>query len=243
MRKFGFTLIELLVVIAIIAVLAAILFPVFAQAREKARQMQCMSNCRQIGLAFRMYTDDHDGYFPMSYHAADNSGVFAWTHRVQPYIKSRDIYRCPSDHSKHWDGDYESPIPFVGRNRRRLTSYYYNSWFRESKPYAYEIAVDKVSEVILFAEASPDVSPLNDHFHSWCWGPEETWDRDHCYPHWWRQYYWDPVKNETTELNLRVHNGGANYIYLDFHAKWRRWEQVWWQRLPQVRFGSFDPNQ
>jgi prepilin-type N-terminal cleavage/methylation domain-containing protein len=64
MRRQGFTLIELLVVIAIIAILAAILFPVFAQAREKARQTQCVSNCRQIGMGIQMYLNDYDGKFP-----------------------------------------------------------------------------------------------------------------------------------------------------------------------------------
>jgi prepilin-type N-terminal cleavage/methylation domain len=64
MRRHGFTLIELLVVIAIIAILAAILFPVFAQAREKARQTMCTSNLRNIGMAFLMYATDYDGKFP-----------------------------------------------------------------------------------------------------------------------------------------------------------------------------------
>jgi len=67
MRKTGFTLIELLVVIAIIAILAAILFPVFAQARDKARQSTCLSNCKQIGLAIDMYTQDNDDILPTQY--------------------------------------------------------------------------------------------------------------------------------------------------------------------------------
>lgn len=87
LRISGFTLIELLVVIAIIAVLAAILFPVFAQARDKARTATCQSNLKQLGLAFHMYTADYDEVYPP---------VYLWKTRLQPYIKSFEINKCPS---------------------------------------------------------------------------------------------------------------------------------------------------
>ena len=102
-RNSAFTLIELLVVIAIIAILAAILFPVFAQAREKARQASCLSNTKQIGLGVMMYVQDYDETYPCAAFW-DSSKPFAsdfylWTSQrcVQPYIKNGDIYRCPSD--------------------------------------------------------------------------------------------------------------------------------------------------
>jgi len=88
MKRQGFTLIELLVVIAIIAILAAILFPVFAQAREKARQISCASNMRQIGLAILMYQVDADETFPIAWCPAGTDGGLTWTETVQPYIKS-----------------------------------------------------------------------------------------------------------------------------------------------------------
>src|SRR5450756_518385 len=89
----GFTLIELLVVIAIIAILAAILFPVFAQAREKARQITCVSNEKQIGLATLMYIQDYDETFPLcyfNYPDANNpsTGFTEWSTAVNPYIKN-----------------------------------------------------------------------------------------------------------------------------------------------------------
>jgi prepilin-type N-terminal cleavage/methylation domain-containing protein/prepilin-type processing-associated H-X9-DG protein len=91
--KQGFTLIELLVVIAIIAILAAILFPVFAQAREKARQTQCTSNTKQIGLAILMYTSDFDGILPQSMGTPPN--MFDIAARMMPYVKSRAVFTCP----------------------------------------------------------------------------------------------------------------------------------------------------
>jgi len=92
----AFTLIELLVVIAIIAILAAILFPVFAQAREKARATSCLSNTKQIALAVHMYAQDYDETYAMSlYFVAPNVWVSFYDAHV-PYVKNADILRCPS---------------------------------------------------------------------------------------------------------------------------------------------------
>ena len=98
MRRTGFTLIELLVVIAIIAILAAILFPVFAKAREKARQAACISNLKQIGLATGMYETDYDGRFPYWHWEGDDThdGVI-WPYALQPYIRNWGLFACPSD--------------------------------------------------------------------------------------------------------------------------------------------------
>ena len=97
MRRKGFTLIELLVVIAIIAILAAILFPVFAKAREKARQAACVSNVKQIMNACQMYTQDYDETLPWSPDLWGTSSAWIfWPHQLQPYIKNWDVYQCPS---------------------------------------------------------------------------------------------------------------------------------------------------
>ncbi len=98
----AFTLIELLVVIAIIAILAAILFPVFARARENARRSSCTSNLKQIGLGLIQYSQDYDEQMPMDQFGPDNDisgygGRYKWMDAAYPYIKSEQIFNCPSD--------------------------------------------------------------------------------------------------------------------------------------------------
>src|SRR4051812_11103171 len=94
----GFTLIELLVVIAIIAILAAILFPVFARARENARRTSCLSNEKQIGLALNMYTQDYDEKLPLYvFPDAAQAVLYVWSSPLVPYIKSKQVFVCPSD--------------------------------------------------------------------------------------------------------------------------------------------------
>ena len=109
MYRKGFTLIELLVVIAIIAILAAILFPVFAKAREKARQASCLSNIKQMGVATMQYIQDYDECYPLGYRqgltgeylpvekttATANRWV-AWFDTIYPYIKNGQVFVCPS---------------------------------------------------------------------------------------------------------------------------------------------------
>jgi prepilin-type N-terminal cleavage/methylation domain-containing protein/prepilin-type processing-associated H-X9-DG protein len=121
----GFTLIELLVVIAIIAILAAILFPVFARARENARRTSCASNLKQIGLGLIQYAQDYDEQMVYDWYA-QNSGIskpkddpingrahspFAWPSRIQPYVKNRQIFRCPSAVRSSNDADAPSTTP------------------------------------------------------------------------------------------------------------------------------------
>ena len=105
MKKRGFTLIELLVVIAIIAILAAILFPVFAQAREKARAAACLSNGKQMALGLMMYAQDYDERLPRVWTPTfgAKNGPRDWKDDIQPYVKNVDVFRCPS-RSKQWPG-------------------------------------------------------------------------------------------------------------------------------------------
>src|SRR5690606_18060354 len=108
-RRNAFTLIELLVVIAIIAILASILFPVFARARENARRTSCASNLKQIGLAFLHYAQDYDErlpyhrYYSPPYNACA-AGYAGWPTFVEPYVKNWQLFNCPSDSDTVYNG-------------------------------------------------------------------------------------------------------------------------------------------
>ncbi|MFO8080711.1 MAG: prepilin-type N-terminal cleavage/methylation domain-containing protein, partial [Armatimonadota bacterium] len=121
MRR-GFTLIELLVVIAIIAILAAILFPVFARSREKARQSSCLSNLKQIATATLMYTQDYDETMPLYYRNSGIPLVLTAQSRIQPYMKNEQIWVCPSGHDTY---TYFEDEGYPGANSTLKGSYAY----------------------------------------------------------------------------------------------------------------------
>jgi len=138
-KSAGFTLIELLVVIAIIAILAAILFPVFAQAREKARAISCLSNTKQIGLGLYMYVEDYDEMMPTAFAAivpingGDPGCPIDFESQIAPYVKNQQLYKCPSDGQPRngdncfWDGEWGVPANANGNatTGRILRSYGY----------------------------------------------------------------------------------------------------------------------
>jgi prepilin-type N-terminal cleavage/methylation domain-containing protein/prepilin-type processing-associated H-X9-DG protein len=121
----AFTLIELLVVIAIIAILAAILFPVFAQARDKARQTSCLSNLKQMGLGFMQYAQDYDESLPFARLEVGGVRMLPWSVVLEPYIKNVGIFSCPSDPLPVMDQapptSFPCPASYLeeGRNKRQ----------------------------------------------------------------------------------------------------------------------------
>lgn len=124
----GFTLIELLVVIAIIAILAAILFPVFAQAREKARQTQCLNNLKNLATATLMYVQDYDETLPMAVYApAQGNCAYTLISAIDPYVKNKDIYRCPSEREAlHLDNGFRNVLNMPECSGITWVSYMFN---------------------------------------------------------------------------------------------------------------------
>ena len=223
--KEGFTLIELLVVIAIIAILAAILFPVFSRAREKARATQCLSNSRQIAMALLMYAQDWDEGFPLTFpHEAYGTHGRpmgpSWLESTLPYTTTKILFRCPSDTSPLWeDGDPTT----------RTTSYGISGYFAPDHPPYWGIRLSQVqnpSRCIVVAELADQVP--DDHFIPAAWGNPTKYpgfgpgSEEH-------EAEWDDEKWEPKSVAIRRHLEGANYIFVDGHVKWLRFEQTWRQ--------------
>ena len=204
MHRKGFTLIELLVVIAIIAILAAILFPVFARAREKARQTSCLSNVKQIALAVMMYTQDYNETFPPNYFLStlptnDSPGAIEYpggsTHRasiwprpVYPYINNIQVFHCPS-YSYRWSGNYSGRQAY-GLNRDLPTGNNGRS--------ATLAEISRPAETILTADTHEEGSSQSYYIRRSI-----------------------PFSGEVCRSIIHDrHNGGANFGFCDGHAKW-----------------------
>lgn len=193
MTRKGFTLIELLVVIAIIAILAAILFPVFARAREKARQASCLSNVKQLALGVMMYCQDYDEKYPA--HAISLPGSFTfngythgnmlWYMAIYPYVKNIQLFSCPSA-DVTWRGQYTGDM-----------RYGYNRYIGEDSMADIEFP----ARTLLLADSD--------------------WTHD-TNDYGWSNSYLIYSSFHVSRFIPARHNGGANIAYADGHSKWQR---------------------
>lgn len=219
MKRRGFTLIELLVVIAIIAILAAILFPVFARAREAARATSCKSNLKQLGTAVQMYTQDYDETYPSSwYGTAYGPGTgYTWRIATLPYIKNVAVFACPSApaSSKTWDG---SPA-FTANEWNLRSSYGLNQvhWTTGApNPLSGrgEAMVTASAETIVLAERQDAQDQIAYQ--------ADTYDYNYGVA--------EPIAS-------RRHSDGANLLFADSHVKWFKPDAV---REPMASGGGND---
>jgi prepilin-type N-terminal cleavage/methylation domain-containing protein/prepilin-type processing-associated H-X9-DG protein len=210
-QRAGFTLIELLVVIAIIAILAAILFPVFAQAREKARQTTCLSNQKQLGTAMSMYLQDYDERYPnwrtVVPKSADNPNAkITWVENMQPYCKNKNIWICPSDNIAA-----EAKALGLGGGTVAQNSYWLNAYiFRWSgnapnwPPSVTLAEINYPATSIVYCDG-----PVNDGQHVWP-GPPVEW----C------------GTAPACVASQQRHSGGINFSFADNHSRWYRVDQL-----------------
>jgi prepilin-type N-terminal cleavage/methylation domain-containing protein/prepilin-type processing-associated H-X9-DG protein len=195
-QKKGFTLIELLVVIAIIAILAAILFPVFARARENARKASCLSNMKQLGLGIMQYTQDYDERYPLAQAGPDDATrkLNTWRTLIFPYVKSTDVYRCPSNPDNNtFTNDNDAPTAFRISYNCNAQGAVLGSSLAEAQTPASTIAVTEVWDGCA-------------DYGGWC--GTAAYDGDF-------NYDWDGHSYAI----YAGHNSTTNFLFADGHAK------------------------
>ena len=223
MRR-AFTLIELLVVIAIIAILAAILFPVFAQAKAAAKKTQCLSNAKQIGTSLYLYLNDSDDNLPManypaapayvgppftvfSWHTGAGKAELSWADLMLPYLKSTDIFTCPEDNSGPKKDSAGASIP--GRPLSFALNYYFYRQpgvaFRGSLTGGNAGDITTPSSKVFLAETASNS------------------DRE--------------IVRPDRYLGFERHLKGSNYVFADTHAKYKLMPQ-WWKTVPASVWGT-----
>ena len=207
-ERLAFTLIELLVVITIIAILAAVLFPVFAQAREKARQTSCLSSLRQIGLASLQYSQDYDE-LQIGTELGDEPEYF-WGEMLAPYLKNRRILSCPSS-----DAPFRTSAPSSGFPGGIGYEWSYNYAINDIKDtqgrrigaaFAPMAGVTRPADTILILDGWPAAAE-----------PAENEERHEIRWVWGRR---DALRNPLDDGNPR-HTAGFSYALCDGHARWR----------------------
>lgn len=247
-KRTGFTLIELLVVIAIIAILAAILFPVFARARANARRTTSLSNLKQIGLAVAQYLQDNDGRYPASVteRQGDNpttaEGAAVWSIRakLQPYVKSHQLFKDPS--APAWPANagtatgifYPTDYGFHNNDGKFASGH---AWYKtpdyatsDKRTFGFnddttESAIERSAEFIIAADAARPGDPNNPSrggLYPQYGGNITSSAADGQFP------FVGGVTYAPTQAAPSIrHLGGTNFLFADGHAKWLKLEKTW----------------
>ena len=215
-RRTGFTLIELLVVIAIIAILAAILFPVFAQAKEAAKKTVDLSNIRQINFAIQMYASDSDDRTCRTHHDLEPpetiANLYTWYQPLKVYLKSSDIFRDPSLNDTPTLFPY--PVTLADWKTYR-TDYLINGFFAHGASLS---GFSRPSEQIIIGERHAGIAFFD--YHPWASAPDGNWERGFLDGSGYQIGDADADTQILDPLNVGRHSKGNNYGFLDGHAKW-----------------------
>ena len=212
----GFTLIELLVVIAIIAILASILFPVFAQARDKARAISCLSNTKQLAIGVHLYAQDYDEGIPILGVLAEGRG--RWTWQIYPYIKNLKVYVCPNTPQNTYDGSQWSDRASYGWNFVLSAASGYNTPGVQSY---YLAGIAKPADTICMGETGYNNTP---GWAMFARDPRKAPASD-SRPGYWPQHRHHINRTKTfRDTQFAVDRqipieGQGNYVFLDGHAK------------------------
>jgi prepilin-type N-terminal cleavage/methylation domain-containing protein/prepilin-type processing-associated H-X9-DG protein len=213
----GFTLIELLVVIAIIAILAAILFPVFAKVREKARQTSCLSNMKQLGLGMMQYAQDNDETIsaPTSDGTNNCSGACAygsWAGKLLPYVQSTAVFACPDDPTSV--SGTQSVVSYAENDLLGFASYSHNT------PALAVLSADNApSLTVMLCEvqgARVDFKNLPESTSPLTAGQKLNFRGNSGFT----TLVTGPLPGPSRFTDAAVHTGGSNFCALDGHAKW-----------------------
>lgn len=212
--KRGFTLIELLVVIAIIAILAAILFPVFARAREKARAASCLSNAKQLGLAIMQYVQDYDETYPQAFlrnvPSPWHSSLAFWPNIVYPYVNNYQVFVCPDGYASTRDRAYYG---HYGANRNLVVPCDYGL------PAVSMADVKEPASVIMTLDAGGYIvnySYITNPTGAFWYIPGTAFGRDPASLSPYPLTDW-----MARDFESGRHNEGVNITYADGHAKWQ----------------------